>query len=107
MLVHFLWQGTLIAVLLAAVRGVAGRRIAPRARYAMACLALGLMTITRWPRSWRRAVRAPAPCLRRSGEHPAARLGNGSCRGWWWRGCVEQADPQTTRVPRPAPLDWR
>ena len=46
MLVHFLWQGTLIAVLLAAVRGVAGRRIAPRARYAMACLALGLMTIT-------------------------------------------------------------
>jgi len=44
-LVHFLWQGTLIAVLLAAVRGVAGRRLTARARYAMACLALGLMTL--------------------------------------------------------------
>jgi len=40
-LVHFLWQGTLIAVLLAAVRGAAGRRVAPRARYAVDCLALG------------------------------------------------------------------
>lgn len=44
-LVHFLWQGTVIAVLLAAARGIAGRNLTPRARYAMACLALGLMAI--------------------------------------------------------------
>jgi beta-lactamase regulating signal transducer with metallopeptidase domain len=44
-LVHFLWQGTLIAALLAAVRGAAGRRLTPRTRYAMACLALGLMAV--------------------------------------------------------------
>ena len=44
-LVHFLWQGTVIAVLLAGVRGAAGRRLTPRARYAMACFAMGLMAV--------------------------------------------------------------
>ncbi len=39
-LVHFFWQGTLIAALFAAVRSLAGRRLAPEARYGLACLAL-------------------------------------------------------------------
>jgi beta-lactamase regulating signal transducer with metallopeptidase domain len=42
-LIHFLWQGTLIAALLAAVRGLAGRWLAPRERYALGCLALAAM----------------------------------------------------------------
>jgi len=44
-LVHFLWQGTLLAVLLAAARGLAGRWLTPRARYALACCTLGAMTL--------------------------------------------------------------
>lgn len=42
-LLHFLWQGTLIALLLAAVRALAGG--SARARYLLACAALGIMTI--------------------------------------------------------------
>ena len=42
-LVHFLWQGTLIAILFAAVRGLAGRWLGPGARYALACLALAAL----------------------------------------------------------------
>lgn len=70
-LVHFLWQGTLIAVLLAAVRGAAGRRLGPRARYAMACLALGLMALaplaTFLAAGSERAGALPAPVWRVSG----------------------------------------
>jgi len=45
-LVHFLWQGTLIAVLFAIVRALAGRSMAARGRYLLACLTLGLLTVT-------------------------------------------------------------
>ena len=45
-LVHFLWQGALIALLYAAVRGLLGRALTPRARYALASLALAVMTAT-------------------------------------------------------------
>ena len=44
-LLHFLWQGTVIAAVLAAVRIVVGRSISAQARYAMACVALGAMTV--------------------------------------------------------------
>jgi beta-lactamase regulating signal transducer with metallopeptidase domain len=44
-LVHFLWQGAAIGILLAALRGAAGRRLTPRARYAAACLALAAMSL--------------------------------------------------------------
>jgi beta-lactamase regulating signal transducer with metallopeptidase domain/protocatechuate 3,4-dioxygenase beta subunit len=43
-LVHFLWQGSAIAILLAAVRALAGRRLTARSRYALACAALTIMT---------------------------------------------------------------
>lgn len=51
-LVHFLWQGTLVALLLAAVQAVLGRRSA-RARYAAACAALAVMLSLPAATAWR------------------------------------------------------
>ncbi len=45
-LLHFLWQGTAIAVVFAMVRALAGQWLTARARYALACLALAIMMIT-------------------------------------------------------------
>ena len=45
-LLHFLWQGVLIAKVFAAARGLAGRAMSPRARYGLACFALAAMTIS-------------------------------------------------------------
>lgn len=45
-LVHFLWQGTVIAVLLAAARALVGRWLTDHGRYVLACVALGFMMIT-------------------------------------------------------------
>ncbi|HTV82729.1 MAG TPA: M56 family metallopeptidase [Acidobacteriaceae bacterium] len=42
-LLHFLWQGTLIAALYAAVRGLASQWMSARARYILACLSLASM----------------------------------------------------------------
>jgi len=42
-LAHFLWQGTLIAAAYAAARGIGGRFLSARGRYAMACAALAAM----------------------------------------------------------------
>jgi hypothetical protein len=42
-LIQFLWQGTLIAVLFAALRVLLGRSLSSRARYGMACAAFALM----------------------------------------------------------------
>ena len=51
-LLHFLWQGILVAALLALARALAGRRMSARGRYAMACAALLAMTaapaVTYW-----------------------------------------------------------
>ena len=44
-LVHFLWQGTLISVLLAVVRALMGRSLGTRGRYLLACVALSSMVI--------------------------------------------------------------
>jgi len=44
-LLHFLWQGALIAALYAAVRGLAGRWMSARARYTLACLSLAIMAL--------------------------------------------------------------
>ena len=43
-LVHFLWQGTAVALALAAVLQLVPRR-RPQARWAVACAALGLMAV--------------------------------------------------------------
>jgi len=43
-LVHFLWQGSAIAILLAVVRELAGPRLTARGRYALSCAALATMT---------------------------------------------------------------
>src|SRR5215468_10703854 len=43
-LLHFLWQGTLLAALYALARALAGDRISARARYAIACASLLAMT---------------------------------------------------------------
>ncbi|MGD0500292.1 MAG: M56 family metallopeptidase [Bryobacteraceae bacterium] len=42
-LVHFLWQGTVIAAAYAAARGIGGRLLSARGRYALACTALAAM----------------------------------------------------------------
>jgi beta-lactamase regulating signal transducer with metallopeptidase domain len=51
-LLHFLWQGLLVAALYALARAAAGGRMSPRGRYAMACAALLAMTaapvVTYW-----------------------------------------------------------
>jgi hypothetical protein len=44
-LVHFLWQGSAIAILLAAVRASAVRWLTARARYGLSCAALALMVV--------------------------------------------------------------
>jgi beta-lactamase regulating signal transducer with metallopeptidase domain len=43
-LVHFLWQGSAIAILLAVVRELAGPRLTARGRYGLSCAALAAMT---------------------------------------------------------------
>ena len=43
-LVHFLWQGTLIAILYVALRAVLGRSLSSQGRYVLACLTLAAMT---------------------------------------------------------------
>ena len=51
-LLHFLWQGILVAALYALARALAGGRMSARGRYAMACAALLAMTaapaVTYW-----------------------------------------------------------
>jgi beta-lactamase regulating signal transducer with metallopeptidase domain len=44
-LLHFLWQGILLAVLYALARALAGGRISARGRYAIACASLLAMTV--------------------------------------------------------------
>jgi beta-lactamase regulating signal transducer with metallopeptidase domain len=44
-LLHFVWQGALISLLFAAVRGLPGRLPGPEARYILACLALGALVL--------------------------------------------------------------
>src|SRR5580692_1711234 len=43
-LLHFLWQGTLIAMVFVLARALLLRSLTARARYGMACAALGAMT---------------------------------------------------------------
>ena len=51
-LLHFLWQGILVAALYAVARALAGDRISARGRYAIACASLLAMTaspaVTYW-----------------------------------------------------------
>src|ERR1041384_8789640 len=69
-LLHFLWQGILVAALYALVRALVGGRVSARGRYAIACASLLAMTaspaVTYW---W----------LGNSGQ--PARIGDGSGRG--------------------------
>jgi GWxTD domain-containing protein len=44
-LLHFLWQGTVIAVVFAGLRGLMGRSLSSQGRYVLACLALTAMAI--------------------------------------------------------------
>ena len=61
-LLHFLWQGTLLAALYGLVRLVAGRTLTARTRYAIACAVLLLMAVapaaTYW---WLAGASVPAP----------------------------------------------
>src|ERR1700733_101654 len=44
-LLHFLWQGTAIAVIYLALRAALGRSLSAQGRYVLACLALAIMAI--------------------------------------------------------------
>jgi GWxTD domain-containing protein len=44
-LLHFLWQGTAIAVAFAILRRLAGRSLSAQGRYVLACVALAAMTV--------------------------------------------------------------
>jgi beta-lactamase regulating signal transducer with metallopeptidase domain len=44
-LVHFLWQGTIVSILYAAIRGLLGHWLSAPRRYVLACLTLGTMTV--------------------------------------------------------------
>ena len=44
-LLHFLWQGILVAALYALTRALAGGRISARGRYAIGCASLLAMTV--------------------------------------------------------------
>jgi hypothetical protein len=45
-LLHFLWQGTLIAIVFAVARALLSRSLSAHTRYCMACTTLGVMTVT-------------------------------------------------------------
>src|ERR1035438_7500150 len=45
-LLHFLWQGTVIAVVYALIRRLTRRSLSAPGRYALACLALAAMAVT-------------------------------------------------------------
>src|SRR5437868_6590431 len=44
-LLHFLWQGTAIAIAFAILRSLLGRSLSPQGRYILACVALAAMTV--------------------------------------------------------------
>ena len=66
-LLHFVWQGVLIAALYAAVRGLAGRWMCAQGRYVLGCLSLAALSLAPiltfgflFPQSWQATVLVPA-----------------------------------------------
>jgi beta-lactamase regulating signal transducer with metallopeptidase domain len=59
-LLHFLWQGILVAALFALVRALAGDRISARGRYVVACASLFAMTVAPALTYWWLGDSAPA-----------------------------------------------
>ncbi len=51
-LLHFLWQGVLIAKVFAAARSLGGRSLGPRSRYRLACASLAVMTLAPLATYW-------------------------------------------------------
>jgi hypothetical protein len=75
-LIHFIWQGTAIAVLTAMALSLAGRRVSARGRYAVLCGGLCLMIVAPWITC---AVLATAPAEQLA--PPGWRLPSAGC-GW-------------------------
>ncbi|HEY6340108.1 MAG TPA: GWxTD domain-containing protein [Bryobacteraceae bacterium] len=71
-LLHFLWQGTAIALLYAAARFVVAGRLSPQGRYILACAALSTMTA------------APALTLVMLSSGAGAPSPGGGTRTAWW-----------------------
>src|SRR6476619_4047664 len=63
-LIHFLWQGAILTILLGAVRALFGRALAPHPRYVLSCLTLVAMIIAPF---W--------TFVSRGGHYGAAQLG--------------------------------
>lgn len=62
-LLHFLWQGILLATLYALARALAGGRISARGRYAIACASLLAMTAAPFVTYWWLGNSGPAPTM--------------------------------------------
>jgi GWxTD domain-containing protein len=71
-LLHFLWQGTAIALVYAAVRFVAAGRLSPQGRYILACAALSAMTAA-----------PPLTLVMLSSGAGAPSPGGGTRTAWW------------------------
>jgi uncharacterized protein (TIGR03435 family) len=83
-LLHFLWQGLLIAILYAAVRRIAARTSSPQARYLLACGALAAMMaapLATWERM--RPPDASAEAMYRIRSTPAAVSTTGIATTTW------------------------
>src|SRR5437016_1162306 len=79
-LVHFLWQGLLIAILYAIARRLSGDASSPRARYVLACAALAVMTaapLVTWSLMYEPDT-SPGPAYRIRGTPPTAVPGGGT-----------------------------
>ena len=71
-LLHFLWQGALVAALLSVARGLPGHRPGARFQYAAACIALAIMMAA--PFATFLVLSAPAPATLQTNLAPAAAL---------------------------------
>jgi hypothetical protein len=99
-LLHFLWQGILVAALYALARALAGGRISARGRYAIACASLLAMSaapaVTYWwlgnsgqaRGSGTLPIGAPGSLPLALRTHRSPIRGNRRCRGLSWRGSL-------------------
>ncbi len=123
-LLHFLWQGTLIAIVFAVARASLSRSLTAHARYWMACTTLGVMTaapLLTYPALVRLQVDAAAPPVWQM--FPAMVLADACQRAlpWlvmaWLGGVIvfsarlaggwRLASRIRSAAVRPAPLEWQ
>jgi beta-lactamase regulating signal transducer with metallopeptidase domain len=81
-LLHFVWQGALIGVLFAVLRGFAGHRLSANGRYVFACLALAAMVAAPLATFGMMAAMEPASASMASALPRAIGAGIGPAASW-------------------------